>query len=72
MVDDDLIFGFGAEANSFLSAKNEMVNLAKQLKDTALEEELKTLFAAHTVLEQRFQALLQSDQPARPGGPFLD
>ncbi len=70
--EDDLIYGFFDEARSFLSAKNEMVRIAAQMNDKALEEELKTRFAPHNPLEQQVQAILQEMQQPAPSGPFRD
>ncbi len=69
--DEDLLYGFAPDANSFLSARREMISLAQQLEDKALEEELKTKFDRHATLEARFRALLNTEQPGS-GGPFLD
>ncbi len=69
--DEDLLYGFATDANSFLSAKNEMIQIAQQMQDKELEETLKTRFAPHAPLEQRFRLLIQADQKA-PSGPFLD
>ncbi|MFT5167313.1 MAG: hypothetical protein ACI8P3_002550 [Saprospiraceae bacterium] len=70
--DDDLLYGFASDANSFLSAKNEMVQLAKQMKDTALEEALMAQFSAHTLFEQRFRVLIQAEQKGDHSGPLRD
>ena len=69
--DEDLMYGFANEANSFISAKNEMIQLARQMQNKELEDALTEQFAKHTAFEQRFRQLFQLDQEA-PSGPLLD
>jgi hypothetical protein len=69
---EDLLYGFGTDANSFLSAKRELIQLAgEQLQDKALEEDLKNRLSAFDAFEQRFIGLLQQEQGA-PNGQFRD
>ena len=70
--DEKLLYGFASDANSFLSAKNEMLQIARQLKDTELEAALKERFDVHVGFEQRFRTLIQAEQRGDPSAPFLD
>ncbi len=70
MTDEALLFGFAPDANSFLSAKNEMVQIARQMQDSELEEALKTKFNPHTFFEQRFRGLIEHEQGGGPTTPF--